>query len=480
MSAIVGPRISPFINTYSLDFDGVDDYVDCGDVWDLASEPYTWSPFTLSFWYKGSNPIIGSVHTKSLFEFMTNQFIGVYDGFTGAANVRMYLNFQNTGNSWVVGSNGTVDLFDNQWHNVVIVLPAGSNDGVDTGNSKMYIDNTLITKAASAVITPPTAFYSWKRFKIMEGAWDPLQGTMDEVALWKTDKTSHIESLYNSGVPNDLTDLSPVAWYRMGDNGSYKSPQWLIPSNENKDKVSNYSFEFDGVDDYISVSDNSIGQTQNISYSIWVNLDVNTRQYIIGNQSSSNGGCGLQIESGDVLVFQMADGGNDSYFNSRVSSFSTYAPINTWSHILATWNGTDAKIYINGVLRNTWSPTLPYTISGYDTTFNIGWRSAGFSFMTNGRLDELALFNSGISISDVWNGSGQPIDVSAVSAITNYWKIGDNSTFLTNWTIPDEVGTSTGTSVNMTIEDRVGEAPNSTNNALSINMDEVDRVEDTP
>jgi len=32
----------------------------------------------------------------------------------------------------------------------------------------------------------------------------------------------------------------------------------------------------------------------------------------------------------------------------------------------------------------------------------------------------------------------------------------------------------------MTIEDRVGEAPNSTNNALSINMDEVDRVEDTP
>ena len=104
-------------------------------------------------------------------------------------------------------------------------------------------------------------------------------------------------------------------------------------------------------------------KAQNISYSIWVNLDVTTRQYIIGNQSSSNGGCGLQMESGDVLIFQMADGTNDSFYNSRVASFSTYAPINTWNHILATWDGTDSKIYINGVLRNTWSPTLPYTIS---------------------------------------------------------------------------------------------------------------------
>jgi hypothetical protein len=50
----------------------------------------------------------------------------------------------------------------------------------------------------------------------------------------------------------------------------------------------------------------------------------------------------------------------------------------------------------------------------------------------------------------------------------------------TNWTIPDNVGSNTGTSANMTIEDRVGEAPNSTNNALSLNMDEVDRVNDTP
>ena len=32
----------------------------------------------------------------------------------------------------------------------------------------------------------------------------------------------------------------------------------------------------------------------------------------------------------------------------------------------------------------------------------------------------------------------------------------------------------------MTIEDRVGSAPSSSNNAVSFNMDLIDRVEDTP
>jgi len=208
----------PFLNTYSTSFDGVDDYVDCGDVWNLASDPYTWSPFTLSFWYKGSNPIIGAVHTKGLFEFMVGQFIGFYDGYLGAANVKLYLHFQNTSNYWVVGSNGTVDLFDDQWHNVVIVFPPGSNDGVDDINSKMYIDNTLITKASSAVVTPPAAFYSWKRFKIASGdTWGNIGGNIDEVALWKTDETSSVEAIYNLGTPTDLNLLAtpPLSWWRF-------------------------------------------------------------------------------------------------------------------------------------------------------------------------------------------------------------------------------------------------------------------------
>jgi hypothetical protein len=37
-----------------------------------------------------------------------------------------------------------------------------------------------------------------------------------------------------------------------------------------------------------------------------------------------------------------------------------------------------------------------------------------------------------------------------------------------------------GTSANMTLSDRVGDAPNSINNVLSLNMVEVDRETDVP
>jgi hypothetical protein len=458
---------APFTNTYSLDFDGIDDYIDCGNgALDITSS------ITLSCWVKSTNTgsnrkIIVKDDAGSNRSFQINinhPSLGPYTYFwLGGGNIKS------------VSTGIPNQIVDGNWHHVVSVFKSGQY-------IRMYIDGV---QAANTNVTETTLDSSNTNFLIGTdgyGGTVGIDGAVDEVSVFDSALDSiEIASLYNGGVPTDLTSLSPVAWYRMGDNGSYKSPQWLLPNNENKDKVSNYSFDFDGVDDYISVSDNSIGQTQNISYSIWINLDVTTRQYIIGNQNSSTGGCGLQIESGDVLVFQMGDGTNDSFFNSRVASFSTYAPINTWNHILATWDGTDSKIYINGVLRNTWSPTLPYTISGYDTTFNIGWRNAGFSLMTNGKLDELALFDSAISIGDVWDGSGQPIDVSAVSGLTNNWRMGEEATFSGGvWTVPDAIGSNNGTSNAMTIEDRVGDAPNSENNALSYNMDLVDRTTDVP
>ena len=97
-----------------------------------------------------------------------------------------------------------------------------------------------------------------------------LHGSVDELAVFdgELDSPAEVASIYNGGTPNDLTSLNPLVWYRNGDNGSYKSPQWLIPENSNKDKVSNYSFEFDGVDDFISFSPFSL--SAEFTLSAWV------------------------------------------------------------------------------------------------------------------------------------------------------------------------------------------------------------------
>ena len=45
------------------------------------------------------------------------------------------------------------------------------------------------------------------------------QGLFDEVALFDSAlSASNITTIYNSGVPGDLTSLSPNGWWRMGDN----------------------------------------------------------------------------------------------------------------------------------------------------------------------------------------------------------------------------------------------------------------------
>ena len=103
------------------------------------------------------------------------------------------------------------------------------------------------------------------------------------------------------------------------------------------------------------------------------------------------------------------------------------------------------------------------------------------SFYFNGNIDDIAVFDSALSSGDVTTiyNSGVPNDLSSLSPV-GYWR-SENSTFSTNWTVTDNgSGSNDGTSANMTIEDRVGDASNSTsNNSVSFNMDEVDRESDT-
>jgi hypothetical protein len=132
----------------------------------------------------------------------------------------------------------------------------------------------------------------------------------------------------------------------------------------------------------------------------------------------------------------------------------------------------------------------------------IGGVSQTIQWQFEGNIDEVSIFNEVIDVADVWDGSGQPIDVSAVSGIVNNYRMGEDASFnSTNWTVPDNVGSNNGTSNAMTvdslvgeaanysgggisnamtIEDRVGNAPNSENNALSFNMESVDRTTDVP
>jgi hypothetical protein len=83
------------------------------------------------------------------------------------------------------------------------------------------------------------------------------------------------------------------------------------------------------------------------------------------------------------------------------------APLNAWSHVVATWNGSAARLYVNGVLADdTNAPGAPggYVANPGTTTtpsFLVGATDTASPF--NGSVDEVAFYGSVLSDAQIAN-----------------------------------------------------------------------------
>ena len=465
MSGTVGPRIPPFINTYSLDFDGVSDKLL------FSSSNWGADSFSISMWI---NPSVLSGYRMLLGG----------SGYSVGTGLGHYI-FGNTVKTWVSTGGFAQNLFTTSavlsigtWCHIVLVR----NKNVSWD---LYINGILTKQSYIRLTEDYTSDESLIARHYNNNSFN-YGGKIDEVSIFNYGLLpTEVSDIYNLGTPKNLTSLNPIAWYRMGDNGAYKDPQWLIPNNENKDKVSNYSMDFDGMDDYIELGRIShLQNTTQYSISSWFKGALNNLYQAVYAWFDGADG---------YLQLLLINDGSFWVYNYRTSTaYGVTAPgivsADTWYNALVVFDGSGVtnadrlKLYINGNLITfaSFVGTIPtQTGTMLINGMQIGSQQGGLLF--EGNIDEVSIFDSAISIGDVWDGSGKPTDVSAVSGLANYYKMGEDATFSGGvWTVPDAVGSNDGTSVNMTIEDRVGTAPSSSNNALSFNMDLIDRVEDTP
>ena len=116
---------SPFSNTYSLDFDGVDDVLSLGENSTVGNGGVN----TISFWVKGSAQSTGGI---------TNYLFSNY----GAYNWWKYFHAEGTNLYWRningVAFNIAPNVFDGNWHNIVVIR--NPSDLVD-GSLRIYVDN---------------------------------------------------------------------------------------------------------------------------------------------------------------------------------------------------------------------------------------------------------------------------------------------------------------------------------------------------
>jgi len=202
-----------FTNTYSLEFDGVLDYVNIGNA---ISFEYNDS-FSYSFWI---NPDLDT-GVKYLFsKYASSRGILIYLSSSSAAgNNTLNFNLYNKGSGTPSGrkyitTNSTNMALPNAWTNIVITY-----DGSGLGSGISFYKNGIAQSvtvtndslASNTIVTSQDAYISGNNF-----ASSFYPGKQDEWAIFNTELSSEDAlAIYNSGTPNDLTSLSPVAWYRF-------------------------------------------------------------------------------------------------------------------------------------------------------------------------------------------------------------------------------------------------------------------------
>jgi len=200
-------------NSYSVLTDGANDYVAAGSVAAFNSA----TNFAISFYVNFQTFVLNGSGYNIL----------MMSG--GGANSRFIINaVRNTASTCnamevyylssgpAAMSTSSLSLTSNTWYHMAL-YKAGTN-------MDFYIDNSLVMSRTNA------GTHNAAGTNLRIGS-DSLYGNayssnilVDEFAIWPTDETSNRETIYNDGVPVDLSSIGgtsgngPDVWLRMGDN----------------------------------------------------------------------------------------------------------------------------------------------------------------------------------------------------------------------------------------------------------------------
>jgi hypothetical protein len=214
----VAPTPVPtFTNTKSLDFDGIDDYVDIGELSVDGETAATWS-----CWFKPSDTNWHYLYGDDMMYFLYKQSLD-----------RVDLRFNNN----VVFRTTELAATLGDWYNVILTFD-GSLAQAD--RLKMYLNggtplaNSLAGPTGTEIIKHPSRTYKIGRSgNSSSSEW---VGNIDEFSIFNVALSqAQVVELYNTGTPTDLTSHSAAAglvnWWRMGDDATFPT----IPDQKESD-----------------------------------------------------------------------------------------------------------------------------------------------------------------------------------------------------------------------------------------------------
>tara|TARA_R100000654_G_scaffold726_3_gene2835 strand:- start:293 stop:2509 length:2217 start_codon:yes stop_codon:yes gene_type:complete len=213
---------APF-DSFSLDFDGSNDYIDSGSFSALNSG----TAMTISLWFKGSN-YITNARLISCGQFEIYQSIATASNTQGRFYYKPRKNF---GNPIVTlggtSASGVGNLVDGNWHHICLTFDNSTTTAIVYEDGVPVITNT---SASGTLNSASSNLYIGSS----SASSNFIDGSISNISIYNSELTlAQVTTLYNEGKPFDLNTfaVTPVAWWRLGSvNSSYNSTtsEWTI------------------------------------------------------------------------------------------------------------------------------------------------------------------------------------------------------------------------------------------------------------
>ena len=328
----------------------------------------------------------------------------------------------------------------------------------DTNDLKVFINGVQKQSTSVSNVTLNTSEFADVIGRRSTGNNPYYTGQVSNVAFWRNVVQNPV-ALYNNGATGDLTSLNPTSWYKLNSSDVFDSGtgNWTIKdygsrgedgtsdgmtssSLVNSDLPSStsgyspYAIDLDGTSENFVVDNSSTDlNVDYLTVSVWFNPDA-LQQFktLIGNRYFNNGFMSWAL--------QLKNDGTIRYLQKTPSVGTAFVSTDTynadaWNHVAVTYDGTNAKIYLNGGTPVVYAVTGPIQ---YDSGFisdNLTIGAAPGSGSTaspgppsqfiDGQLSNLAIWNSGLSAANVATiyNNGIPGDISSLNPLA-WWELG--------------------------------------------------------
>ncbi len=225
---------------------------------------------------------------------------------------------------------------------------------------------------------------------------------------WNTNDVVFNASATDSNNVSVFNDYGLVSWWRMDDANSSTVFDYMGRNNGSVEgdavQVDNgkmgKGFEFDGAGDYVDCGNITYGFSNGFTVLAWIKTpDLVETRSIVGIDDASTERI-IQFRIGNTGAFRLIrfDGANNILAN-----FVTTKIIddNSWHHVVATFDTSDgSKLYVDGIVNATDSNTTANNDGG-EKTF-IGARdSTSIVDYFNGTIDDVMIFNRSLSAEEI-------------------------------------------------------------------------------